>query len=43
MLFRHDDRPPFSYQALSEWGWNEKGQQYVSTVEDSTGGIRWFY
>jgi hypothetical protein len=43
ILFRHDDRPPFSYHALSEWGWDEKGQQYVSTVQDSTGGIRLFY
>ncbi len=43
MLFRHDDRPPFSYHALSEWGWDEKGQQYVSTVQDSTGGVRVFY
>jgi hypothetical protein len=43
MLFRHDDRPPFSYHAISEWGWDEKGQQYVSTVQDSTGGIRLFY
>ena len=43
MLFRHDDRPPFSYHALSEWGWDEKGQQYISTVQDSTGGIRLFY
>jgi hypothetical protein len=43
ILFRHDDRPPFSYHALSEWGWDEKGQQYVSTVQDSTGGVRLFY
>jgi hypothetical protein len=43
MLFRHDDRPPFSYHALSEWGWDEKGQRYVSTVQDSTGGARVFY
>jgi hypothetical protein len=43
MLFRHDDRPPFSYHAISEWGWDEKGQRYVSTVQDSTGGIRLFY
>jgi hypothetical protein len=43
MLFRHDDRPPFSYHALSEWGWDEKGQQYISTVQDSTGGVRVFY
>jgi hypothetical protein len=43
LLFRHDDRPPFSYHALSEWGWDDKGQQYISTVQDSTGGIRVFY
>jgi len=43
ILFRHDDRPPFSYHALSEWGWDEKGQQYVSTVQDSAGGARLFY
>lgn len=43
MLFRHDDRPPFSYHAISEWGWEEKSQQYVSTVQDSTGGVRLFY
>jgi hypothetical protein len=43
MLFHHDDRPPFSYHAISEWGWDEKGQQYVSTVQDSTGSIRLFY
>lgn len=43
MLFRHDDRPPFSYHAPSEWGWDEKGQQYVSTVQDSAGGVRVFY
>jgi|SRR5579864_77098 len=38
MLFRHDDLPPFSYHALSEWGWDEKGQQYISTMQDSAGG-----
>jgi hypothetical protein len=43
ILFRHDDRPPFSYHALSQWGWDEKGQQYISTVQDSTGGVRLFY
>jgi hypothetical protein len=43
MLFRHDDRPPFSYHAISEWGWDEKAQQYVSTAQDSSGGIRLFY
>jgi hypothetical protein len=43
LLFHHDDRPPFSYHALSEWGWEEKASRYVSTVQDSTGGVRAFY
>jgi hypothetical protein len=43
ILFSHDDRPPFSYHALSEWGWDDKGKQFVSTVQDSGGGIRVFY
>ena len=43
ILFHHDDRPPFSYHALSEWGWDEKAQQYISVIQDSTGGIRLFY
>ena len=43
ILFRHDDNPPFSYHALSEWGWDQKSQQFVSLVEDSAGGARAFY
>jgi hypothetical protein len=43
LMFRHDDRPPFSYHALSEWGWDDKRQQYLSTAQDSSGGIRVFY
>jgi hypothetical protein len=43
ILFRHDDHPPFSYHALSEWGWDEKEQRYISTVQDSVGGVRLFY
>lgn len=43
LLFHHDDRPPFSYHALSEWGWDEKASRYVSTVQDSAGGVRAFY
>jgi hypothetical protein len=42
-LFRHDNRPPFSDHALSQWGWDEKGHRYISTAQDSTGGIRLFY
>lgn len=43
ILFRHDDNPPFSYHALSEWGWDQKSDQFVSLVEDSAGGARVFY
>ena len=28
---------------IRDRGWDEKGQQYISTVQDSTGGIRLFY
>jgi hypothetical protein len=42
MLFRHDDEPPFSYHAWSEWGWDLSTRQFVSTTQDSSGGIRLF-
>jgi hypothetical protein len=43
ILFRHDDKPPFTYHALSEWGWDEGRKQFVMTVQDSSGGVRWFH
>jgi len=43
ILFRHDDNPPFNYHALSEWGWSDKSQQFVSLIQDSGGGARAFY
>jgi hypothetical protein len=42
MLFRHDDKPPFNYHALAEWGWDQGQKQFVMTVQDSVGGIRLF-
>jgi hypothetical protein len=42
MLFRHDDKPPFNYHALAEWGWDPTQKQFVMTVQDSVGGIRLF-
>ena len=42
ILFRHDDKPPFSYHALSEWGWDAARMEFVMLVEDSTGGLRSF-
>jgi hypothetical protein len=42
ILFRHDDKPPFNYHALSEWGWDQANKQFVMTVQDSFGGIRIF-
>ena len=35
MLFQHDDKPPHNYHALAEWGWDETGKRFVSTVQDS--------
>lgn len=43
MLFRHDDKAPFNYHALAEWGWDAKQKQFVMTAQDSAGGARLFY
>jgi hypothetical protein len=43
MLFQHDDKPPHNYHALAEWGWDETGKRFVSTVQDSSGGSRLFH
>jgi Protein of unknown function (DUF1579) len=43
VLFRHDDKPPHNYHALAEWGWDESGKRFVSTVQDSSGGTRLFH
>jgi len=42
MLSRHDDKPPFNYHALAEWGWDQAQKQFVMTVQDSVGGFRLF-
>lgn len=42
ILFRHDDEPPFNYHAWSEWGWDATTRQFVSTIQDSSGGVRIF-
>ena len=42
IVFRHDDKPPFPYHALSEWGWDEALKEFVMLAEDSSGGIRVF-
>jgi hypothetical protein len=43
IAFRHDDKPPFSYHALAEWGWDDKQKKFVMTTQDSAGGVRLFY
>ncbi len=43
ILFRHDDKAPFNYHALSEWGWDKSRKEFVMTVQDSTGGLRLFH
>ena len=42
LLFRHDDEPPFGYHAWSEWGWDAATRQFISTIQDLTGGLRLF-
>ncbi len=43
VVFRHDDKPPFRYHALAEWGWNENRKEFDMTVQDSGGGVRLFH
>jgi len=42
IVFRHDDKPPFSYHAVAHWGWDEARKDFVMLVEDSGGGARVF-
>lgn len=42
VTFRHDDKPPFNYHALAEWGWDANRKKFVMTVQDSFGGLRMF-
>lgn len=43
LMFRHDDKPPFGYHALAEWGWGGDSKQFVMIVQDSVGGVRVFH
>ena len=43
MIFRHDDKPPFGYHSMAEWGWDASGKKFVMMVQDSTGGVRMFH
>lgn len=42
ILFRHDDQLPFSYHALSQWGWDSTRKTFIMTAQDSAGGLRIF-
>lgn len=42
LLFKHDDEPPFGYHAWAEWGWEATAKEFVSTIQDLTGGTRLF-
>jgi hypothetical protein len=42
ILFRHDDELPFNYHAWSEWGWDANRRQFISTIQDISGGVRLF-
>jgi len=43
VLLHQDDKPPFNYHALYEWGWDKKEERYLSPVQDSLGGFRIFF
>jgi hypothetical protein len=40
--FRHDDKPPFNYHSLAEWGWDSAAKNFVMIAQDSAGGVRVF-
>jgi hypothetical protein len=40
--FRHDDKPPFGYHSLAEWGWDATRKEFIMIAQDSTGGVRVF-
>ena len=42
LVMHHDDVPPFTYQAMYEWGCDGKGGKYVMAVQDSSGTLRVF-
>ncbi len=43
MTFRHDDKPPFGYHSVAEWGWDENRKEFVMSAQDSGGGLRLFH
>ena len=43
IIFRHDDKPPFNYHAMAEWGWSDSEKKFVMIVQDSGGGVRLFH
>jgi hypothetical protein len=42
ITFRHDDKPPFGYHSLAEWGWDATRKEFVMIAQDSGGGVRVF-
>jgi hypothetical protein len=42
IVFRHDDKPPFSYHAVVHWAWDDARKDFVMLVADSGGGARVF-
>jgi hypothetical protein len=43
MTFRHDDKPPFGYHSVAEWGWDANRKEFVMSAQDSGGGLRLFH
>lgn len=42
LTLRHADEPPFTFQALEQWGYDAKAGHFVAYLYDSGGGVRQF-
>lgn len=42
LTLRHADEPPFTFQALEQWGYDPKAGRFVAYIYDNFGGVRQF-
>jgi hypothetical protein len=42
LTLRHTDTPPFPFQALELWGYDDKAGHFVAYIYDNFGGVREF-
>jgi|HubBroStandDraft_5_1064220.scaffolds.fasta_scaffold190367_2 hypothetical protein len=40
LVLRHEDTPPFRFDAVEMWGYDPQKQRFVAYMYDSSGGVR---